>query len=90
MAGDVILTIAYGADVKPENDPLVELAETGVQIAITVARPGHYLVDAIPVLQYIPKWFPGARFRRDAESYSKQMTAMRDIPYEQVKENIVI
>jgi hypothetical protein len=44
-----------------ENDPFVNAAETA-QAAMTAAlRPGKYLVDLIPALQYVPEWVPGAR-----------------------------
>jgi hypothetical protein len=89
MAGNIILTAAYGADVELDNDPLVTLAEETLKIAELLARPGHYLVDAVPMLQYLPRWFPGATFRREAESYSKIMQHMREIPYNQVKDQMV-
>ena len=40
----MILSIAYGIDVEPENDPYLMRAETNVQIASEVAIPGTYLV----------------------------------------------
>jgi hypothetical protein len=89
MAGNIILTAGYGADVKPENDPLVELGERGLNILSLIARPDAYLVDAIPILKYVPKWFPGATFKRDALVYAKCMNAMREIPYNQVKDQMV-
>jgi hypothetical protein len=89
MAGNIILTAAYGADVKLENDPLVNLGENGLDILSLVSRPDAYLVDAIPILRYLPKWFPGAKFKRDAASYTECFRAMRDIPYNQVKDQLV-
>jgi hypothetical protein len=89
LAGNIILTAAYGHDVKPDNDPLVDLAEHGNHIMTMISRPDHYLVDAVPMLRHVPKWFPGAAFQRDAESYRKHMSAMRDAPYNQVKDQMV-
>lgn len=30
---------------------------------VSAARPGAYLVDLLPVLKYVPEWFPGASFQ---------------------------
>ncbi|KAJ8079621.1 hypothetical protein PM082_011208 [Marasmius tenuissimus] len=63
-AANIILSIAYGIEVLPENDPYVALAEEGVRILGTAQRPGAYLVESIPLLKYIPEWFPGAAWKR--------------------------
>ncbi|KAK1227701.1 hypothetical protein PQX77_009289 [Marasmius sp. AFHP31] len=63
-AAKIILSIAYGIEVLPENDPYVALAEEGVRILGTAQRPGAYLVESIPLLKYVPEWFPGAAWKR--------------------------
>jgi hypothetical protein len=83
------LSIAYGIEVHPENDPLVLLAERGGNATNKAFRPGYYLVDAIPWLQYLPRWFPGAQFHKDAEQFREAIFAMRDVPFKQVKQAFV-
>ncbi|KAG7087610.1 hypothetical protein E1B28_013559 [Marasmius oreades] len=54
-AATIILSIAYGIEVLPENDPLVALAEEGVRAIVLAARPGAYLVESFPLLKYVPE-----------------------------------
>jgi hypothetical protein len=89
MAGNIILTAAYGIDVKPENDPFVKLGEKGLDILALVSRPDANLVDAIPMLRFLPSWFPGANFKRAAKLYTECLQAMRNAPYNRVREQLV-
>ncbi|KAF8877182.1 cytochrome P450 [Infundibulicybe gibba] len=66
MAGAVIMSIAYGIEVLPHNDPYIVASERGVRPVINAAVPGAYLVDLIPLLKYVPEWMPFANFRRKA------------------------
>jgi hypothetical protein len=89
MAGRTILSAAYGASVRLEDDPLMELAERALYAITLAGRPGYYAVDAIPVLKYLPKWFPGARFKRDAETFKKDILAIRDVPFAAMQKEMV-
>ena len=40
-------------------------------------------------VKYIPSWFPGAGFKRNAESWRSLMQEFVDIPFEFVKQNMV-
>lgn len=51
--------------------------------------PGTYIVDHLPWLQYVPKWFPGASFQRDAEEYRELMRKLREVPFEMAEREIV-
>ena len=37
-----------------------------LETATAFTVPGKYLVEALPALQYLPQWFPGAAFKREA------------------------
>jgi hypothetical protein len=51
-------------------------------VGVTAAvAPGAFLVDAMPMLQYVPRWFPGADFKRKAFEWSKWTTAMVEVPF---------
>ena len=39
---------------------------------------GAFLVDIIPILKYVPEWFPGAKFQSQAAKMRKQMTMARN------------
>ncbi|KAJ7723509.1 cytochrome P450 [Mycena maculata] len=84
-AGEIIMSIAYGIDVLPANDPYVALANEAVHTLSNAGVPGKYLVDSLPILKYVPAWFPGAGFKRDAIAWRKLARAMRDVPFAETK-----
>ncbi|KAJ7835693.1 cytochrome P450 [Mycena leptocephala] len=81
MAGEIIMAAAYGIDVLPSNDPYVTLAHKAVRTAAIAAVPGVYLVDTF----HIPRWFPGAGFKRVAEEWSKLSRGMLELPFAETK-----
>ncbi|KAJ7607921.1 cytochrome P450, partial [Roridomyces roridus] len=60
MVGEIIIGSAYGLDVLPEDDPYVKLAEQANAGLIQGFIPGRFLVDSLPILKYVPRWFPGS------------------------------
>ncbi|KAF8142815.1 cytochrome P450 [Mycena galopus ATCC 62051] len=87
MAGEIIMSMAYGIDVLPSDDPYVALSEKSVH-SLVVALVERYLVDMFPALKYVPKWFPGADFKRKAEEWKKLARAMVDVPYTETKRQV--
>ncbi|KAF7789967.1 hypothetical protein EIP86_000915 [Pleurotus ostreatoroseus] len=79
MSGELIMRIVYGIDVQSEHDPYISLAETALQSLVT-GNAGTYLV------KHIPKWFPGASFKRHALSWRNDVLAMMDRPFAAVKQ----
>lgn len=45
----MFLRIAYGYQVKDENDSLIRLADEAVGIFVKASAPGAFLVDSIPL-----------------------------------------
>ena len=43
------MKVAYGIDVKTEDDPYVETAEQALQAIAACANPGSFLVDVLPI-----------------------------------------
>jgi hypothetical protein len=89
MAGETIMSIAYGLEVQANNDPYIKTAEQGVHPLAAAAVPGAFLVDTLPFLKYIPEWFPGADFKRKAKGRKKLARAMIEVPFAAAKKNIV-
>ncbi|KAJ7460270.1 cytochrome P450 [Mycena latifolia] len=85
MAGEVIMAVTYGIHVLPSNDPHITVAHTVVDAVAVAAMPGRFLVNSFPSLRYVPSWFPGARFKRQAQEWSKTMHAMRDHLFAETK-----
>ncbi|KAJ7489127.1 cytochrome P450 [Mycena latifolia] len=85
MAGALIISAAYGIDVLPSDDPYVTVAHKALH-SFTVANvPGRYLVNTFPILKHIPKWFPGAGFKRQAEEWRKLARRMMEMPFAETK-----
>ncbi|THH27405.1 hypothetical protein EUX98_g6781 [Antrodiella citrinella] len=82
-----IMKVTYGIDVsESENDPFIYHAEQTIAAFNAAARPGRYLVDLLPILKYVPAWFPGAQFQKDAQ-YAKAMSnRMVNDPFQLIKE----
>ncbi|KAL3458739.1 putative cytochrome P450 oxidoreductase OrdA-like protein [Aspergillus heterothallicus] len=82
LAGAVILKIAYGYSIDYDgNDPLVDIAEEAVEQFSLAVQPGTWAVDLLPILKYIPAWFPGAEFQRTAQRFKKHSHALADVPF---------
>ncbi|KAI0258891.1 cytochrome P450 [Gloeopeniophorella convolvens] len=85
MAGQIILSIAYGIDVSPENDPYVASAEDALKGMAFASSNEALLYGIIPWLKHIPSWFPGAGLKRGALRASSAATGSIERPYNEVK-----
>ncbi|KAF9038255.1 cytochrome P450 [Rhodocollybia butyracea] len=88
LLGGTILSTAYGISVDNPHEPLLELSEKAIQTVAESAIPGTHLVDALPILEHVPSWFPGAGFKRIAASAKIAVERMRNEPMEFVKKNM--
>jgi len=79
------MAVAYGIDVLPSDDPYVTLAHKAGRTFSIGSVPGAYLVDTFPILKHIPRWFPGAGFKRQAEEWSKLSRGMLELPFAETK-----
>ena len=76
------MDVVYGMRVADENDKYVNIAEKGAAVFSEVAAPGRFLAELFPSLAYVPAWLPGAQFKRDAAKWERDMTALRDVPWD--------
>ncbi|KAJ3486355.1 hypothetical protein NLJ89_g11818 [Agrocybe chaxingu] len=88
MAGETIMSVAYGLEVKSKDDPYIKTAEKGVHPLVAAGVPGAFLVDTLPILKYVPEWVPGASFQRKAKEWKKLARNMIEKPFEAAKRNI--
>ncbi|KAF5315269.1 hypothetical protein D9619_007193 [Psilocybe cf. subviscida] len=88
MAAATSLSIAYGYDVKAKDDDFVDLAEASISRLSLAVFPGAALVNAVPVLRYLPQWFPGAGFHKVASETKEMTTKMKDVPLQWVQKNM--
>ncbi|KAI9457273.1 cytochrome P450 [Boletus coccyginus] len=88
MASSVILKVSHGYSVKGDGDPLVEMADKAMNIFSVVMTPGRFLVDALPILRYLPEWLPGGGFHKDAKRWHRIVRETADTPHQFVLEHL--
>ena len=81
--------MTYSINVQPYNDPYIKIAEEAVGAAGEVLIPGAFLVDIIPILKYVPEWFPGAKFQSKAAVMRKHAAMMRNMTFAATEELMV-
>ena len=79
----------YSINIRPYDDPYIKIAEEAVVAAAELLIPGAFLVDIIPILKYIPEWFPGAKFQRRAAVIRKQAATLRNTTFAATEELVV-
>ncbi|KAA1466861.1 CyP450 monooxygenase [Dentipellis sp. KUC8613] len=87
MAGEIILSIAYGIDVQPRHDPYVDTAEKTLQSIALGATVGG-IFDLLPALVNAPEWFPGASFKKEAKKWIPYNIGMVEDPYRYTKKAV--
>lgn len=64
----------YGHQISPRKDRFVEIAEESANVLSLLMSPSRKGSTLLPLLRYLPSWFPGAGFKRTTER-SKMLTA---------------
>ncbi|KAK7022937.1 hypothetical protein VNI00_016827 [Paramarasmius palmivorus] len=90
MAGSTILSITYGLSIKSADvgDPVIDMAQRALQSFDEAGVPGAFWVDYLPILKYVPSWFPGASFKRKAREWAKDVNQLVNMPFYAVKSNL--
>ncbi|KAJ6548198.1 cytochrome P450, partial [Mycena vulgaris] len=88
MAGALIMDVTYGIDVDSTEYPYIGVAKQAMHGLAVASLPGRFLVDTIPALKYVPSWFPGADFQRQAKQWKKVTRELFEVPFAQAKRNI--
>ena len=89
LVGSTTLSMTYSIKVQPYNDPYIKIAEEALKSISELLVPGAFLVDIIPILKYIPEWFPGAKFQRKAAVMRKHAAIMRNTTFAATEELMV-
>ncbi|KAJ8522840.1 hypothetical protein ONZ45_g646 [Pleurotus djamor] len=78
-----IIESTYGMEIELYDDPHIARSEIGVEHFDNAVVHGAFLVDTFPILQYIPRWFPGAGFRKYADLAHKDTIVMINAPFDE-------
>ena len=89
LVGSTTLSMTYSINVRPYKDPYIKIAEEAVAAVAELLIPGAFLVDIIPILKYVPEWFPGAKFQSKAAIMRKHAATMRNATFAATEELMV-
>jgi len=82
--------MTYGINIRPYDDPLIAMAEEAVEAMSELTNAGTFLVDILPILKYVPGWFPGAKFQKKAAMTRTHVEKIRNATFAATKEVMVI
>ncbi|KAF5347272.1 hypothetical protein D9756_009969 [Leucocoprinus leucothites] len=85
----IIIRIAYGHEIKSDDDPYIKIVEDTGHAVTHCGPPGSTPVDLFPILQYFPSWFPGTYFAEKAREFNKYIRALHEYPFSQVRKQMV-
>lgn len=83
------MDVSYGITVGETNDPYIYKAQKVLREFAEASVPGKYLVDTIPLMKYVPDWFPGAGWKRKARAYAELNRKLCTEPFELVEKRLV-
>ena len=83
------MKIGYGITVQEFDDPYISIAEEALNGAAQAGTPGAFWVDFLPILKYVPNWFPGAGFQKKAACWREALNTMLEKPFLHVQEQLV-
>ncbi|KAF7297151.1 Cytochrome P450 [Mycena indigotica] len=84
MSTTFIMSTVYGIEVKAgSGDPFIGANEAAVDGLKAAGIAGRFLVDTLPILKYVPEWFPGADFKRLAREWKENMVLAFRAPFEE-------
>ena len=81
--------IAYGTEDEDYVKNLIILSEKQIQGLSTALIPGRYLVNTLPILRFVPSWFPGAGWKKHFQYLADVGQEMTVKPFEDAKRRMV-
>ncbi|GLB41231.1 putative cytochrome P450 family protein [Lyophyllum shimeji] len=88
LAGEVTMSTTYGIQIRPVDDPNIDIAERAIRTLAKSAAPGKFLVDAVPLLKFYPSFLPGGGFKTLARKWRMLCEAFRDVAFDTCKQEI--
>lgn len=85
LTGSLSLSVAYGLNVESEDDKFYSASKNATSAVDLALVPGAFLVDFLPILKYIPEWFPGAGFKKFARVAKQGIDNSITLPFQHVK-----
>ena len=90
MTGSAAISMTYGVDVHPTNDPNLQVAKLANVAVVEALTTGSTSVDIIPILKHLPSWVPGASFHEKAKVSREYAKHVREGIYSDGRNKMVI
>jgi len=87
--GGSSLSMAYGLPIKKKGDPHINLAERALMSLNEALVPSNFLVNIIPALCFLPDFFPGSGFKKQAKMWKAYQEDLHNLPFERALREIV-
>ncbi|KAH9478084.1 Cytochrome P450 monooxygenase 208 [Psilocybe cubensis] len=78
----------YGYDAKSTDDPCILAADKTFTLGMELLSPGGSLINLIPLLRFVPPWFPGAISQQKAQEARMLTKKVVSIPLEFTKAQV--
>ncbi|KXN85958.1 O-methylsterigmatocystin oxidoreductase [Leucoagaricus sp. SymC.cos] len=78
LTDSISLSMTYGIDIRPKDDPNLQIARLAGQTIQECLTAGSTLVDMLPAMKYLPEWFPGGGFQKVAAKSRVRAGQLRD------------
>ena len=90
MVGSLALSMTYGVDIRPTNDPNLEVARHANAAVTECLTTGSITVDLFPLLKHLPPWVPGASFHQKAKVSRQYAIRLKEGIYSDGRNKMVI
>jgi len=87
FSSGTVLETVYGIEIQSKDDPYVRGVERAME-NLEALVVGVYMVDFFPFLRYVPKWFPGASFKKNAWRYHQSLVDHYVLPFQAALEKM--
>ncbi|CAE6542019.1 O-methylsterigmatocystin oxidoreductase [Rhizoctonia solani] len=86
--GSAAFEMSYGYRFKSDQDPFYVNAVQTTHNLFNATMMSNFLVNAFPILSYVPDWFPGSEWKQTARKWRDQKNLAIDVPYEWTKQQV--
>ena len=79
----------YGINVAPGDRHFVPLLHAALEGPTEAFMQGSFVVEHVPLLQYVPAWMPGAGFQKKFARWRRLATELLEKPFAEAKRSCV-
>ncbi|PIL25375.1 cytochrome P450 [Ganoderma sinense ZZ0214-1] len=81
----IMMGATYGIEIREPHDKYYHMIERMGGVGEEIMIPGRFLVEAFPILRYLPSWFPGGGFKKWAADAKRDISSIVNHLFEDSK-----